>query len=325
MNQNQSTETVTTESAPVTKSLADEGLTFSEYEAIRRGETVKAEVAEPAAPTSEGTSEQKESTESATEETAAKDDEQNEEAEGDEPEAKEGEKPKKKGGFQRRIDKLNARNAQTASELEALRRELAELKSAGEKPKTQATAPADKPKAEDFESHADYVDALTDWKIEQRESKAKAEAEQAKLAEQHNKLRTTHLERVQAFAAKTPDLEDVTEDVSHIPHSAAFESEILRSENGPELYYELAKTPAEFERIQKLSPMQVARELGKLEVKLAARAAEAKKPEPKKITQAPKPIAPVGKSAAPVSKDPEAMTFAEYERMRREQLRKRRA
>ena len=138
---------------------------------------------------------------------------------------------------------------------------------------------------------------------------------------------SAHRERVKSFADKTEDFMDVIEAVDDIPVSAALQEIIVSSENGPELMYELAKNREEYERIAKLSPLAVARELGKLEVKLAARASE-QKAEPKKLTKAPQPIEPVGSGGAgKVRKsitDPD-ISQAEYERLRREQLKRRQA
>ena len=62
---------------------------------------------------------------------------------------------------------------------------------------------------------------------------------------------------------------------------------IQASEIGPELAYYLGSNPKEAERIARLSPYLQAKEIGKIEVKLADN------PPVKKTTSAPPPIKPV--------------------------------
>lgn len=274
--------------------------------------------------------EQNEASESETEETEAKkveddsEDESETEKESEESEDTDNDKPKKKGGFQRRIDKLNARNSAKDAEIEHWKQMA--LKSAGEpKPEPVETKPVveGKPDPENFETHAEYVEALTDWKIEQREKSAKEQARKVELETEHEKTLKSHTERVKSFADKTEDFNDVLEAVDHIPVSVTVQEIILSSENGPELMYELAKNKDEYARICKLPPIAAARELGKLESRLSPKASEEKKTEePKKITKAPQPIAPVGSKGGGVQKTPESMNQQEYETWRREQRKK---
>jgi len=319
---------------------------FSEYEKIRRGEapapvvTKTEAVAKQSAPASAKPAGQKDSsTDSDPEETEGKegkkDDSDAEDESKDELEAKEGEeeRPKKKGGFQRRIDKLNARYSAAQAEIEHWK--TVALKSGADdsrKPEPKAdlsksVQPDGKPVADNFESHAEYVEALTDWKLEQRLKARDAEEQRRSLEAEQQRAQREHFERVQTFAKQHDDFEEALSDVDDIPVSAAFQELIVTSDQGPALMYELAKNRKEYERIAQLSPLACARELGKIETRIAARASEAsaKKPEPK-TTKAPKPIEPVGGSKGTVQKsldDPD-LSFAEYERMRREQMKRRR-
>jgi hypothetical protein len=62
---------------------------------------------------------------------------------------------------------------------------------------------------------------------------------------------------------------------------------IQSSDNGPDLAYWLGSNPKEAERIARLSPILQAKEIGKIEVRLADN------PPVKKSTSAPTPISPV--------------------------------
>jgi hypothetical protein len=329
------TPTSTEATATATTTPKDLGeLSFTDYQKVRRGEAID-EVEATSAPAEQA--EQKPATESEPVEPEAKEEDKDESDE-DEVEAKSDEsekddKPKKKGGFQRRIDKLNARYAEKEREAEYWRQQA--LKSAGapEQKPTEMTQKAptveasDKPKAENFETQAEFIEALTEWKVEQKQKAAQAEQEKQKLLTQHETLQRTYAERFKAFTDKTEDAVEVLESLADVPRSQTVEDLILSSENGPELLYELAKNPEEAKRICSLPPTAAAREFGKFEAKvLSAKAPvqEQKKPEPKTLTKAPKPIEPVGTVAKAVRKSvyDEDLPFEEYERLRRDQMRR---
>lgn len=256
------------------------------------------------------------------------------ESESDENEGKDAQdkkdQPKKKSGFQRRIDKLNARMRGVEEEREYWRTQALQKNGAGDKSTetVQKTKTSDgKPIPDNFETHAEYVDALTDWKIDQKESARKADEAKSKLKDEHETLLKSHYEREKAFAANVDDYVEALEELdSFRDASPTLFSSITESDHGPALMYELAKNPAEYKRINALPPLACARELGKLEAKVAANSsAEKKTKEPNTITKAPKPIDPVGKNTkASVKKsiDDPNLTQSEYEQLRREQIKR---
>jgi len=233
---------------------------------------------------------------------------------------------KKKSGFQRRVEKLNKRLSVAEQEKEYWR-ELA-LKNTQNPEKTQPAettqkAQEGKPSPDDFETHEDYVEALTDWKLEQREKANQEKEFKTKIQNEFQAKVDAHNERVTKFAEKNADFHDVLEGVDDVKVSSAVQELILGSENGPELMYELAKNREEFARINKLSPLAAAREFGKLEARLA-KASEVQKET--KTTKAPKPLTPVSAKTSGAGKksifDPD-ISQSEYERLRMEQLRQR--
>lgn len=283
-----------------------------------------------AAPVVDETSEQNQSSESETEEKEELDESKEaEESEEDSEESddSEKEKPKKKGGFQRRIDKLNARHAQAQQEADywksmALKKDAVETKKESVEPVQKVNA-SDKPDPENFDSHSDYVEALTDWKIEQREKASKEEAQKSQLQIEQEKVLKSHSERVNAFSEKVDDFYDVLESVDDIAVSPTVREIIISSDNGAELMYELAKNKKEYARICALPPLAAARELGRIETRLDSKSSEDKKTEIKKITKAPQPIAPVGSKGGVISKsiDDPNLSQSEYEALRRKQMR----
>lgn len=281
--------------------------------------------------------EHNESSESETEETEAKEEHSSEESESEkEPEAKDesdDEKPKKKGGFQRRIDKLNQKYSLKEQEAEYWKQQALTAGGSKTSPKAEtkkAEATAGKPNPEKFNTHAEYVEALTDWKTDQKLNERDQKDEQKKAQTAQAKMVETYVERKDAFAKVTKDFDEVISDVDDIQVSAAVREIILTSEHGPELAYELAKNREEYARVCKLSPLAAAREMGKIEARLDSKSSDGKKSDPKKLTTAPKPVAPIGggggkASALPKNLDEAANhSFAEFKRIREEQINKKR-
>jgi len=268
----------------------------------------------------ESTPEQKQITESETVETEAE--ETNGSDVSEENDSEDSDKPKKKSGFKRRIDKLSAKIAERERELEY-------WKSVATKPSAKADEPQkstqvdlnEKPNPENFDSHAEYVEALTDWKVNQKYEAKKREEEKSRYQSEYEKTLSAHKERVDKFAKTVGDFEEVLSEVEDIQVSAALNELIVTSENGPELIYELAKNRSELERIASLGPIAAARELGKIEARLSASANK----EIKKTTTAPKPISAIGKGNGATVKSifDQDLSQSEYERLRREQLKQR--
>lgn len=236
-------------------------------------------------------------------------------------ESKDANAPKKKGGFQRRIDKLNKRVSSTEQERDYWKEQA--LKK-GETPnpepkeaKVEKTAKSDtgKPDPDKFETVADYLEAVADWKYEQRIQKAEADKKLAEAKSTYEKSISTFQEKRDEFKKSVADYDEALESVEHIPLSVALHDFILESEHGPQLAYELAKNPDEYERVSKLSPLALYREMGKMEAKISPASTSEKTPN--KITKAPPPIKPVSKGAVTSTKDPGEMSYREYAEWRK--------
>lgn len=211
----------------------------------------------------------------------------------------------KKGGVQKRIDELT-RKAHEAEREAAFWREQAAKSQA---PSTDAAKPA----RDDFATDADYFEALADWKAEQKvsEFRKQQQAEALNKAEQNQTATRFELyqERVAASLEAIPDYAEVVgaSDVPAAPH--VLES-ILDSDSGPQLAYHLAKNPELAEQLNVMTPVQAAREIGRLEARLAQPKAETT--PPKRTTNAPAPITPVRGSNGKFTKSPDQMTDAEW-------------
>lgn len=135
------------------------------------------------------------------------------------------------------------------------------------------------PTQEQFESPEAYAEALAERKaaelIERREA-ARAEAE---------RIESYH-EREEEARSKYEDFEQVAYN-PRLPITQVMAETIQASDIGPEVAYYLGSNPKEADRIAKLSPFLQAKEIGKIEAKLA------ENPPVKKSSSAPTPISPV--------------------------------
>jgi hypothetical protein len=128
---------------------------------------------------------------------------------------------------------------------------------------------------------------------------------------------------VEAYQEREDEARDKYEDFEAIaynptlPVTDVMAMAIQASEIGPELAYHLGKNPKEARRIAALHPLLQAKELGKLEVKLSA-------PPPPKSSSAPPPPSPVGTRGASVKRFGDDLDDAEFDRIRREYIKKRR-
>lgn len=236
-------------------------------------------------------------------------------------------KGKKKGGYQRRIDKVTKQREEAKRDAEFWRAKALEAKPAGEQ-KVEAKSAADtskEPQADQFEKHEDYVKALAKWEVKQELQAEKAQQrEQTVKAEQKTQLKS-HIDRVVAFEKATPDFKELMEDIADVRLSPAVNNAIIDSEHGPKLMYEFAKNPAELDRINALSPEAAARAIGRLEAKFDSSAE--KKVEAaaviaeKKVTTAPKPITPLNSKAGHSNSIRDELPYDEWVKIRRNELR----
>lgn len=225
----------------------------------------------------------------------------------------------KKGSLQSRIDELTREKKQAGSEVAALRARLEALE-AGQKPadaKPVKVETPGKPKAGDFENYEDFVEALADFKADE---KIKAE-----VARQSGAVQQTQLQQRQgAVYAKTveahPDANEVL--TAFVEANGQFHpavtAAVLHEELGHEIAYAVAKDPALHAKIaQSGNPMV---EIGRLIARLEG-AKETPKPAVV-VSKAPEPVKPVsgeGSSASGGFDPAKSSSLAEY-RKNREKL-----
>jgi hypothetical protein len=172
-----------------------------------------------------------------------------------------------------------------------------------------ATPPPDPtraPQPEQYSSHAEYVQAVSQWAVDQNEQRKAQQAEQTAM--------TTAWETAEAQAkAKFTDYDEALAADTTRYHPAVLHA-IQTSESGPEVAYHLATHPEEAARIAALAPAAAVRALGRLEARLEAAAAPAPEPTPTPTpTPKPRPLTPVGGAGTGGSSvAPDAMDYDAY-------------
>jgi len=141
---------------------------------------------------------------------------------------------------------------------------------------TQIVKPAS---VDQFESPEAYAEALAYQKAEELLAKREAAKQQSQVLESYQELEEAARDKYDDFVqvAYNPKL----------PITNAMAETIQSSDIGPELAYYLGSNPKDAERISRMTPLAQAKEIGKIEAKLAA------EPPVKRSTSAPTPISPV--------------------------------
>jgi hypothetical protein len=180
----------------------------------------------------------------------------------------------------------------------------------------QLKTPVEIPPIEQFASPDEYAEVLAERKAEE----LLARREQARM---QSEIIESYHDREEDARNKYDDFEQVAYNPK-LPITDAMAQTIQSSDVGPDMAYYLGSNPKEADRISRLSPLQQAKELGKIEAKLADN------PVVKKTSSAPAPIAPItarsSGSSATDTTDPRAiksMTTSEWiEADRQRQIKK---
>ena len=140
-------------------------------------------------------------------------------------------------------------------------------------------APAYIPPVDQFESPEAYADALAYKKAEE----LIAQRDQAR---QQSEILETYHEKEEEARSKYDDFEQVAYNPK-LSITTVMAQSIQASDVGPEVAYYLGANPKEADRISRLAPILQAKEIGRIEAKMA------NDPPVKKTTSAPAPISPV--------------------------------
>lgn len=223
------------------------------------------------------------------------------------------EKPKRDGGFQRRIkelvDERNQERAERQRERAENQRLSEQLQRTQQVPQSQTTqtSAGSEPKLENFDSYEKFLDARADWRADLKIKAMQEEgARQSLIAKQQAALQSQQ----QQLTDMSTKLNSMIEDGEKkhpdffekvfpgngraVPISEVVGQALLESDVGIDLMYYLSTNRAEAERIAKLSPTRQVAEIGKLEATL---------PKVQK-SDAPKPISPINAKRQNANENP---------------------
>ena len=165
----------------------------------------------------------------------------------------------------------------------AIGKRLAREQRKWEREARQAEAPKPVPvehvTPEQFTTTEEYVEALTT-------SKAQQIVQQQQYAKQQQELLGSYHEKEEDARGRYEDFEQVAYNPK-LPITDVMAQTIQAAENGPDIVYYLGTNPNEADRISRLTPILQAKEIGKLEAKVAS------EPVTKRTSSAPAPISPV--------------------------------
>lgn len=170
------------------------------------------------------------------------------------------------------------------------------------KPAAEPVVEPTKPTPEQFKTTEEYVEAVADWKAEQKINAREKTVEQQRQEERRRQylqtVETSFAEREEAAREKYEDYDEVTRS-NHVPITDAMADAIKLMDKGPDVAYYLGSPAgiAEAKQIAKLHPLKQAQALARIEDKLASA------PAPEKTSSAPAPITPIGRPSGSVVMD----------------------
>lgn len=219
------------------------------------------------------------------------------EGEGEQP------KPKRTGGFQKRISELTREREEKAREAEYWRQAALN----GVKPDAQAKPQPDpnaEPKPENYQSYEDYIDARTEYRIEQKMRREATERQARDADSRQRELQERFRAGMDKARETYADFDDALENIGGMQAHPMVANAILMADRGHDILYWLGMNPDEAARIAKLDPLVQVKELGRIEANLPTAPA-------RKVTQT-KPPPTVLKGGGTARKDPASMSMDEY-------------
>lgn len=203
-----------------------------------------------------------------------------------------------------------------ARRAEEYRLELEKLKSSATESAQAQQIQDDKPKADDpkFKTYEDYVEALTDWKVNQREKQAAEQNAQKMFEESKRKIYTGFEAVMKAETESNPGwIDKIDPDLLELKPSAELPPGVkpgrenmladllIFSPVAPKLLMHFTEHPEDLQRFSTLHPLRFGVEFGKLEDRMTAATTATAAPE---VSKAKPPVRPVTGGPTTVDKVP---------------------
>lgn len=275
-------------------------------------------------PGGEALAEQEQNPESLSEQPVAEESKESEEIEVSGEQESE-DKPKKKGGFQRKIDALTRERWERDQRIAAQERQLQEMQAQLARQQQQpGQTPDDMPRLADFGYDEDqYRAAMQEWsqgKVQAFQDQQRQQMDQQRQMAEAQRQQQLLVEKVQKATEKYPDFQDKVFDPS-LPslqqvNPYAYQT-VLEAEGGADVAYYLANNPQEIYRFHGMGPLQAAREITLLEARLKAA-------PPQQVRTPPKPPSTVTEGTSEAVTDPSKMTTEQWMKWRNAKLQSKR-
>lgn len=221
-------------------------------------------------------------------------------------EQQEGEKKNVPGSqrLKRRLQLIEREHSAALEELETLRRERQQAQPPQPQQNNQARPGIDRePTEQDFPNDwLAYERAKTAWDVRQSVraemrgliDQDKTQRDQKAQAEQQRERLIAYEENVEAARERIPDFDKVLASANTVTIKREVAEEVLASEKSALIQYHLAKNPDKVRELNGMTRVELAREIGRLEMRVHL-------PTPKKATEAGAPPTEVkGRTSAPV-------------------------
>jgi membrane protein involved in colicin uptake len=203
-------------------------------------------------------------------------------------------------------ERLRQSEADANAKLQEAQRQLQQLRDMASK--------MPQPQQKDFADFESYQAALTAHHMLKATDTRKIAEVEAEARTRAEAVKALDAEKTKAFAdtlamvnedgmSRYPDYADVVLKDTSVPITPAMVAVMAEAENPGELAYHVAKNRALAARLANMHPVQMAREIGRLEAQLSLPRSN--------VTTAPAPIAPVTPKAKPVT-DPARMSPSQY-------------
>jgi len=224
-------------------------------------------------------------------------------------------------GVQKRIDEITRekyeerRERQRANErADRLEQELHSMRNGSQQqPKSLPNGSPDPDQFPAGRYDPDYLEALTDFKVQQRFD---AQRENATIQERRASLQQAETKARETYS----DYDMASEEFLTHPLAkvSAFTNLVLESDNPTDIAYYLGKNPVELDKLSDMTASQAARYIGRIEALLADKTSDV---AVKKASSAPKPISALSgaKNSSVITDLSQAKTMAEYNALRDKQ------
>ena len=217
-------------------------------------------------------------------------------------------KPKPKQSVQERINELTAARREAERDRDFYREQALRGTQAQPAQEAQYTPQGDgRPDRADYNDDFDYIEDLTDWKAAQAASQYAQRVSQQ--AQRQQVVETYHTRTATLYPNGKPAGLSAFERIAVVPEAV---NEIVgASDIGPRIAAHLGDNPAELARLERLSPIQQARELTLLETRLAVPG----RSSAKNATDAPEPAPQARGAGGRFGVAPDTTDFAAFEKL----------